>query len=321
MPRTALAVAFALATVGLALSACQRKDATASDQLRAEIAALETEHEALKKQLRGVVPDDPRLRGMPQSDVRFGVPTSLARELIERIVTGFLDEVTLSLSNIQAKKQGEVKKGITIGAYDLHIFIHEIEGKLRTGAPDIRFGGDAIALALPITVASGTGRATVDFIWDGYNVAGAVCGDMKITEEVSGSVKPDSYPIQGELSLAATAREILASPSFPETRVHLVIEPSPESWATVKRISEEKEGLCGFVLDRVDIPGVVGGILAKGFDVKLPTEKLRPMAVPVSIQPTMTIRDKPITLDVEAGGLAITEKMIWLGANVAVTIP
>ena len=258
---------------------------------------------------------------MPQSDVRFGVPTSLAGELIEGILTGFLDEVTLSLANIETKKRGEVKKGITIGAYDLHLFIHEIEGKLRTGAPEIRFGGDAVALALPITVASGTGRATVDFSWDGYNVAGAVCGDMKITEEVSGSVEPESYPIQGELSLAATAREILASPRFPETRVHLVVEPSPESWATVKRISEEQEGLCGFVLERVDIPGVVGGILAKGFDVKLPMEKIRPVAVPVRIQPTMTIGDKPITLDVEAGGLAITEKMIWLGANVAVTTP
>ena len=41
------------------------------------------------------------------------------------------------------------------------------------------------------------------------------------------------------------------------------------------------------------------------------------MAIPVGIAPTMTVRDQPITIEVKVGHLAITEDMIWLGADVA----
>jgi hypothetical protein len=316
-------LALALLALALALpcAGCRRDDASGRDALQAEIQSLEGEREALRARLLGVVPNDPRLGGMPQADARFGIPTGLARLLIERVVTGFVDRVTIALDDLKIEKSGTVKKGITLGEYDLKVLVHEVRAELRTGAPEIAFGGDTIRLALPIVLASGTGRATVDFDWDGRNVAGAVCGDLQIDEEVAGSVVPDRYPIRGALTLSATAREIQAAPRFPETRVNLKVEPSEASWAAVRRVADEQTGLCGFVLDRVDIPGVLEKQLAQGFDVTLPTEKLGPMAVPVGIQPTMTIRGKPITLDVESGGLAITEHMIWLGANVAVTTP
>jgi len=54
-----------------------------------------------------------------------------------------------------------------------------------------------VSLALPVQVASGTGTANIDFNWDGKNVSGAVCGDMKINENVGGSVIPSKYPVSG----------------------------------------------------------------------------------------------------------------------------
>jgi hypothetical protein len=130
-------------------------------------------------------------------------------------------------------------------------------------------------------------------------------------------VKPDSYPISGSLLLTATARQILASPKFPVVKIKLKPEPSPESWAAVQKILDDKEGVCGFVLDKVDIAGVLETLIGKGFDVRLPTEKIKPMAVPVGIAPTMTVRGEPVTIEVKVGSLAITEHMIWLGADVA----
>ena len=77
--------------------------------------------------------------------------------------------------------------------------------------------------------------------------------------------------------------------------------PSPESWAAVQKILDDKEGVCGFVLDKVDIAGVLEGLIAKGFNVRLPTEKIKPMAVPVGIAPTMNVRGEPVTIEVKVG--------------------
>jgi hypothetical protein len=44
------------------------------------------------------------------------------------------------------------------------------------------------------------------------------------------------------------------------------------------------------------------------------------MAVPVGIEPTMQVRGRAVELSIKLGELAITEHMIWLGANVSVKV-
>jgi hypothetical protein len=61
-------------------------------------------------------------------------------------------------------------------------------------------------------------------------------------------------------------------------------------------------------------------LIDKGFNVRLPTEKIKPMAVPVGIEPTMQVRGQTVALAIKLGELAITEHMIWLGANVSVAV-
>jgi hypothetical protein len=269
--------------------------------------------------LRGLstVAKEPRLEGLPDNGVRVGVPTALARTLIQRVAGGLVDSVTLKLAKLRVHKAGTIKKVVTIGEYDLNVMIDEVTGNLKTGKPEVGFGGNQVSVALPVRVASGSGSATIDFKWDGKNVSGAVCGDMEIHQKVSGTVKPDDYPVSGSLLLTATTQQILAVPKFPKIKVKLKVEPSPDSWAAVQKILEDKEGLCGFVLGKVNIPGVLDGLIGKGFDVRLPTEKIQPMAVPVGIARTMTVRGEPLTIEVKVGNLAITEHMIWLGADVA----
>ena len=317
--RAAVLATLAAVSALAASAACGRKDRETPDSLRAEIAALEKERDTLRGRMNELMVRDPRLKGMPATPVKVGVPTTLARDLIQRVVAGFVDQVTLELKNLKVKKSGTVKKVVTLGQYDLHVTIHRVAGKLKTGKPDVTFGGNTVSLALPVTVASGSGNATIHFKWDGKNVAGATCGDLEVTQEVSGSVRPHTYLVSGGLVLTATAQEILAEPRFPVIKVRLKVNPSAESWGAVQKILDEKEGLCGYVVDKVNVLGIVQRLIDKGFNVRLPTEKIKSMAVPVGIEPTMEVRGQPVALAIRLGQLAITEHVIWLGADVSVS--
>jgi len=312
-----LAVVAALAVV--TVRSCGG-DTMSAEEMRRKIAALEAEREELRSRVDALVASDPRLEGMPDTEVRFGVPTGLARRLITRVVSGFVDQVTLVLENLKVHKAGKVRKMITLGEYELDVRIDRVSGRLRTGEPEIEFGGNQVSVALPIQIASGSGDATIHFVWDGKNISGAVCGDMDVTETVGGGVKPATYPVSGSLELTATTQQILAEPRFPPLKVNLKVEPSEESWAKVRALIESKGGLCGFVLDKVDIPGILERLVGRGFNVRLPTEKIKPMAIPVGIAPTMEVRGEPVTLGITVGGLAITEHVIWLGADVDVAL-
>ena len=263
----------AVAVIGASVACRGREDRKTPDQLRAELAALEKERDELRVKVGDLIASDPRLAGMPEQPVRIGVPTVLAREMITKTVTGFVDQVALELRNIKVKKSGKVKKVVNIGSYDLHVLINEISGKLKTGTPDVRFGGNEIALDLPVQVASGTGRATITFVWDGKNISGAVCGDMEVTEEVSGSVKPSDYPVEGTLHLKATAEQILASPKFPEVKINIKVAASEASWAEVQKILDSKEGACGFVVDKVNIQPEAAGKARSGPKAAKPAAK------------------------------------------------
>jgi len=318
--RTGVLATLAAVSLLVASTTCRRQDRETPEALRAEIAALEKERDTLRGRMNELMVKDPRLEGMPKAPVRVGVPTTLARDLIQRVVAGFVDQVTLELKNLKVKKSGKVKKVVTIGHYDLNVTINRVIGKLKTGKPDVTFGGNKVTIALPVTVASGTGNATIHFKWDGKNVSGATCGDLDVTQEVSGSVRPDTYPVAGGLVLTATAKNILASPRFPVIKVNLKVKPSEESWGAVQKLLDEKTGICGYVIEKVNVLGIVQKLIDKGFNVRLPTEKLKPMAVPVGIEPEMEVRGQPVALAIKLGELAITEHMIWLGANVSVRV-
>ena len=298
---------------------CRRDDKKTPEEVTKEIEALERERDLLRAKVDEMLVKDPRIAGMPTSALRVGIPTTLTRELIEKTAAGFVDQVELRLTNIHATKKGTVRKVVRLGAYDLDVLLEEIKGRLKTEKPKVNFGGNKISVALPVKVASGEARATIHFKWEGQGMGGAVCGDLDVTRQVSGGVKPDDYPVAGTLILSATAQEILASPRFPKIRINLKADPTPESWATAQAILDEKTGVCGFAVDKVDVMGIVRRIVEKGFNVTLPTEKLKAMAVPLGIAPTMTVRGKPIALGIKVGHLAITEDMIWLGADVTLS--
>jgi hypothetical protein len=287
-------------------------------ELRQQVAALEQERDALLARREAFDVRDQRIEGMPETPIRVMIPTSLAGVLIDKVFAGFADQVSLRLQNIRVGKSGSVRRVVTLGDYDLRVVINEVTGRIRTGQPVVTFGGNQIAFALPATIASGTGRATVNFDWDGRNISGAVCGDMQLEQVVTGTVIPATYQLKGAFTLAAKGPTVLLTPRVPPVVVKLMVKASDQSWAAAQKVLDDKRGLCGFVLDRVDVLGPVKGLIDRGFDVRLPTDRLRQLAMPVAIDSAIDVRGQRVGLSVALGGLAITPHAIWVGADVKV---
>lgn len=61
-------------------------------------------------------------------------------------------------------------------------------------------------------------------------------------------------------------------------------------------------------------------LIDRGFNVRLPTERIKPLAVPVWIHPTMEVRGQRVALAITVTDLAITKHVIWLGSEVSVAV-
>jgi hypothetical protein len=295
-----------------------RSDRQTPEQISRRIAALDAERADLHARLERLLQKDPRLDGMPEAPVRVAVPTSLARALITRMLTGLADRVTLEFRDLRVRRQGTVRRVVPLGDYDLTVTVTRVRATLTPGPPQLTFGGNRVGVAMPLTL-GGTGQADVDFTWDGRTVGGAICGDMHVTRAVTGTVVPRSYPVSGAVWLASTGSQIEARPVLPRLQVRVDVAPSAASWNAMQQILDEKRGLCGFVLDRVDIMGAVKGLVDRGFMVRIPTERVRPVALPVAVEPTMMVRGQPLALGLRVDDLVITEHALWLGVHLAVT--
>ena len=98
------------------------------------------------------------------------------------------------------------------------------------------------------------------------------------------------------------------------------MKPSGASWAAAQKILDDKSGVCGFVLDRVNVMAVVQRVIDRGFDIRLPTEKVKPVALPVGLNPSVTVRGETLAMGIRVSDLAISEQMFWLGAEVTVGV-
>jgi hypothetical protein len=285
----------------------------------AELARLQAEQDSLRAREVELLNQDPRIHSLPVGDVVVCVPTAFVRQVIERVFDDVVDDVTLSLGGIKTRVARKVKKCITIGEFVLDVQIDEVTGKLRPGQPDCRFGGNRVAMSLPVTLSEGHGAATLRFVWDGKHVAGLTCGDLDITQKVSGNVIPAQYRVRGRLGLTSRGNEIVCTPVFPETKLRLRVQPSPASWNAINATLAEKHGVCGWMLDRVNIPGLLEGIVQdKGLNVKLPVNKLKPFALPAGVRDTVTVAGKHRSFETRTNTLRLDPDAIWYSATVDV---
>jgi len=312
--------ALALLAILSAVGACTRGP-TAEQRAawQQEITRLSADADALQGRLRALVDADPRRAGIPDGDVVIAVPTAFLDAIVQRVFADVASRVDLTLSGIKTHKTKTLKKGIPIGDVTADLYVDQVNGRLGPGTPKVVFGGNEVTLSLPVDVISGSGDASVHVFWKGRNVAGVVCGDLDVRENVSGSVMRATYPLQGTLVFSAQGAEILATPRFPETKIRLRIEPSAATWAKIDAILASKTGLCGWVLEQVDVKKLLAKeFREKGFGVKLPLDKIKPFRFPAGLSESVVVRDKRLALDVRTETLRIDDTAVWLGARVAV---
>lgn len=312
---TAIALALLVAASG-----CARKPSAEQQQAwNGELSALQAEQDSLRARAAELVAQDPRILGLPPGDIVVAVPTDFVRGVIDRVLRDVAEHVTLSLSGIKVHKEQTVKKVVTIGKFTVDVDVQRVTGKLEPGEAAVEFGGDSVSVSLPVAVKEGDGEAMIHFVWDGKNVADLTCGDMDVTQKVSGTVIPANYTVRGAFFLSKEGAHVVATPRFPVTKLRLRLEPSKESWAAIDSILAGKDGVCGKVLDKVDVPNILQQVTEeKGFNIRLPFEKLKPIALPTRIQDSVPVGDKTLAISAKTNTVRIDPDAIWYSADVQV---
>jgi len=313
-----LGLAALLATLALC-GACSRAPSPSETKAwNADLRRLQVEQDSLRARAAELAARDVRLQSVPKGDVVFAVPTAFVRSVVERVFEDVVSNVTLRISGIKAHVAKSVKKVVKVGEFVLDVDVKEVTGKLRPGTPEMKFGADSISMALPIEVAEGHGEAVLHFVWDGKRMADVTCGDMDITQSVSGDVIPASYVVTGALRMRVRGRDAVGVFSFPETKLRLRVKPSKESWAAIDSILDEKNAVCGWVLDKVDVPKLLTNIVEeKGINVKLPLDKIKPFAFPAGVRDSVHVGARVLFVDAKANQIRIDPDAIWYSATVS----
>ena len=288
-----------------------------------QMAALTAKRDRLQARFREVVVahGEKSLAQAPRADVMLGIPTSLTASILEQVVTGLLGETTLTLKNLKVHKAGVVRAKMllrkrTLGQYVLDVRIQRIRGLLKPGPPKLGFGGNTVEVTLPVVLAEGGGEAELGFKWDSKGVeANVVCGDIDIKRAVSGGVVPQSYELSGSFAIAAVGETVVLRPRFPDLMVRIFVDPSEQAWGVVDGVVKEQRKGCEIALTKVDIKEKLGGILGRGFNVRIPQKILKPVVLPAGVRQSLRVQGVDLALEVKPTGVLVAEDRIWYGAD------
>jgi len=314
-------VLLVLAAGGLAVY--RERTAPPPPPTEAEFKALEAERDALQERFRASVlkAGERSLAKAPRGGVMIGIPTGFAKSIVEQIVTGLFGETTLTLRNLKVHKEGDVKAKLLfrkkrLGQFVLDVDIQETRGLLKPGKPELSFGNHRIGVSLPVALAEGGGRAQIRFQWDSKGLAAnAVCGDADVTRDVHGSVVPEDYRVAGNFGVRADGNAITLSPDFGEVAVRIFVDPSEDAWKAVDGVVAEQRAGCKLALEKIDIKEILGKILGRGFNVKLPKKLFKPIRLPAGVSQSLDLQGVTLDLTVKPTGMLVSDDRIWYGAD------
>ena len=201
------------------------------------------------------------------------------------------------------------------GDYGLDIRLHEVRGRLGAEEPEIRYEDDRALVKIPAAIREGEGRGTLRFEWHSKGLAGLACGDIDVTQKVSGRVVPHTYVVEGAIQLALEDDVVTAVPEFPNLEIRLYIEPSKASWVAVNELLDSQGFRCRTVLKLVDVPKAVKGLLDKGLKVKIPSRIFKPVRLPAGFHDSVTFGGTSFALTVEPRGLEAVGDILWYSAD------
>ena len=280
------------------------------------------EVQRLAEQLERRLRERARLRDSAGASVLIGVPAGVAERLAGEAVTGLASGIRLELRDLRFRKADEVRARVllgrrSVGRFVLSVHVHEVRAVLRPGKPRLRFANDRVGVTLPVAVEAGAGRARLRFQWDGSGMAGAVCGDVDVTHEITATVPPRTYTLQGALRLSVDGSVLVAQPEFGDVELQVPIEPSAETWRFVEDLIAQRGALCRAALGRADVPQKIRGLLARGVRVTLPHRLLeRPLRLPVAVEQSVSLQGRTMRVDARPMDVILTPARLWYGVSV-----
>jgi hypothetical protein len=258
----------------------------------------------------------------PRAGVMIGVPTTLTRSIAEQFVAGLFREMTLSLENIKVHHEGDVKAKMLfrkkqIGVFVIDLNFEKIVGLLRPGTPDLRFSEGRLALTLPVSVVSGSGRARIRFRWDSKGLAAnLVCGDLDVTRTVTGNVVPADYKLDGSFAIAADGDLVTLRPDFKDLVVRIAAVPTEQAWSVVDDVIDDQRAGREIALNKIDVKKKLSEIVTRGFDLKMPKKFAKPIHLPAGVSESLDIQGVHLAFHVQPSTILISEERIWYGADV-----
>jgi hypothetical protein len=287
-------------------------------------------HRGQHERLEGLLSRDPVLAEAMRTpgDVVIAVRSEFARAVVREVARTYFDHVVVDLRDLDVSKQGNIRKQtpfgqMRVGAWAMDMRVHRVKGVLRAGTPEVAFkDGNRIKLSFPVHLEEGQGRATLDFSYDSKGLASLVCKDFQAEQIVQGGVIPEEYLVQGAFTLHTAPRSLTARPSFPdEFKVKLDLDPG--SWAAVRaRLQREDTlGRCGLGLDPEKALIDLRALAARGFDVRLPAQIFRTLALPAEGAQDVIVDTHTVGVRVRQNALHLGPVSVWYSATVAVDLP
>ncbi len=290
-----------------------------------EVERLLALREGMEDHLKNLVAEsgEKGLARAPRGDIMIGVSTALTQGIAEKVTTGLFGQTTIHLRNIKVHKEGEVKAKLLfskrkVGEFVLDANILDARALVRPDEPTLTFHEKRIGISLPFELASGGGKVELHFYWDSKGLAAnAVCGDLDITRQVTGTVVPGRYTVQGAFGVAVDGPALLLTPDFPELAVRLFVEPTDEAWKVVDEAMADQRAGCRKALEKIDIKKILAKILGKGFNIKIPPKVLRAVRLPAGLQQSLSVQGVKLNLAVKTTDLVVAEERLWYGADVS----
>jgi hypothetical protein len=290
--------------------------------------------EALERQRREVqrlagelderVRESARLRDRAGENVVVEIPAGVAQRLAGEAMTGLVPGIGLTLHDLRFRKADEVRARLllgrrTVGRFVLSVHVREVRAVLRPRKARLRFNDGRVDLSLPVSVEDGEGRARLRFKWDGRGVAGAVCGDLDVTREVTATVPRRTYTLEGRLRLSVEGTALVAQPEFGDVPLRVPIEPSPAAWRVVDEVIASRSAVCRAALARVDVRAKIRGLLDRGIRVTVPRRILeRPVRLPLAVERSVSVGGRELRLDARPMDVIVGPARLWYGVQVEV---
>lgn len=310
----------------LLLPGCSLKKKIAGDE--ADLQQLRAARDALHDQIEIYIDRDTYLATAlaESAEVVLALPEEIIHDVFHEITHNYFDRVELNLEpdDLEVEEDGTLRVNtflgkVTAGDWKVRVEIHQLRGLLAAGSPNVTVTGtNRLRLDVPAHLKEGTGSATLHFDWDPKGLGSLVCNKYSTTVRASGNVIPKDYRLKGDFILSAGEENLMADPEFPPDKFVISVDPSEETWATVKKEIESQDKLfkCGLVVNPDKVLAKLKEIGAKGFKVKLPRTLFRPVSLPASITKSVHVGSSAIELTVRPNVLRVTPTTFWYSASV-----